>query len=161
MKTKKSAFDRIAVACLNAFILLFVFLLLAAFLYAVKPKALFRPNSELTYTLRFTMVREEYTRDLRDGDRVLDAVRKNNIGSVVAYDLSPALTETYSRKENRMRMVEYPHRVTLTLTVRAPARHTERGYTVAGIPFAIGQKISVRLPNFVGEGVVTAIEAIE
>ena len=158
MKTKKSTLDRVAVACLNVLILLFVFLLLVAFLYAVKPKSLFRPNSEVTYTLRFTMVREEYTRDLHEGDRVMDAVRKNGIGHVVAYDLSPARTETYSRRENRMRMVEYPHRVTLTLTVRAPARLTEMGYTVAGIPLTVGKKIPVRLPNFVGEGIVSAIQ---
>lgn len=157
MKTPKSTLDRVAVACLNALILLSFFLLLAAFLYAVKPKALFRPNSEVTYTLRFTMVREEYTRDLHEGDRVMDAVRKNGIGHVVAYEITPALTETYSQKENRMRMVEYPHRVTLRLTVRAPARLTEGGYTVAGIPFAVGKKISVRLPNFVGEGILDAI----
>ena len=159
MKANKGTLDRVAVACLNAIILLSVFLLLAAFLYAIKPNALFRPDSELTYTVCLSMVREEYTQDLHEGDRVLDAVRKTDIGTLLTYNLSPALTETYSKNENRMRMSEYPNRVTLTLTVRAPARHTDRGYSVAGRTLAVGQKLALRLPNFVGEGVVTAIEA--
>ena len=158
MKSKKSMLDRFAVACLNAIIFLLVFLLLGAFLYAVKPETFFRAHDELTYSVRFTIEREEFTRVLHEGDRVLDAVRKNDIGTVVAYDLSPALTETYSQKENRMRMVEYPQRVTLTLTIRAPARHTEKGYSVAGRRLAVGQKLALRLPNFVGEGTVAAIE---
>lgn len=158
MKQKSSTLDRVAVACLNAFLLLAVLLLLAVFLYAAKPRMLFRSNAEITYSVRFTMVREEYTHDLHEGDHALDAVRKTGIGTVTAYELSPALTETYSQKENRMRMTEYPHHVTLTLAIRTPARLTERGYTVAGTPLSIGQKIAVRLPNFVGEGIVTAIQ---
>ena len=158
MKKSSSRTDRIAVACINTTIILIGVLLFCGLLYAAKPRNLWKNDTELTYTVKLTAVRAEYTTDIHVGDRVLDAVGKREIGEVVAFAITPAMTETYSRNENRMRMVEYPGRVDMLLTVRCTAKKAENGYSIAGFPLVGGKTIPLRLPNFVGTGVCIQLE---
>lgn len=159
MEKKQTRLDRVAVACINTLILLVAALLFCGLLYAAKPRNLWQNDTALTYTVKLTAVRAEYTGDIHVGDTVLDAIGKREIGRVTAFSITPAMTETYSRRENRMRMVEYPGRVTVTLTIAAEARGAEGGYTIAGFPLHRGRKTPLRLPNFVGTGVCTKWEA--
>ncbi|MBQ8173846.1 MAG: DUF4330 family protein [Clostridia bacterium] len=160
MANKQSRVDRIAVTCINAFFV-FLFIALACVLfYAAKPRGILRPDTTLTYTVTFKTIRTEYTADIHEGDTVLDAVGKREIGRVVSYTVAPAMTETYSRRENRLRTVQYPEHVTLTLTVHANANREGVGYSISGFSLIGGKKIPLRLPNFVGTGVCTAITEI-
>ncbi len=158
MEKRTSRADRIAVACINTAIILIGALLFCGFIYAARPRHFSRDNLALTYTIQFSAVRAEYTGDIHAGDRVLDAVGKREIGEVVGFAISPAMTETYSRNENRLKMVEYPGRVDLLLTVRCTARQTADGYSIGGFSLAGGKKIPLRLPNFVGTGICTMLD---
>ena len=153
MEKNPSRTDRVAVACINTLMILIGALLFCGLIYAAKPRNLWKNDTTLTYTVKLTAIRAEYTGDIHIGDRVLDAVGKREIGEVVDFSITPAMTETYSRKENRMRMVEYPGRVDVVLTVRCAAREAANGYSIAGFTLTGGKRVSLRLPNFVGTGV--------
>lgn len=159
MDNKPSRVDRIAVACINTTIILIGALLFCGLIYAAKPRNLWKNDTALTYTIKLTAVRAEYTGDIHTGDRVLDAVGKREIGEVVDFTITPAMTETYSRNEKRMRMVEYPGRVDVVLTVRCAARETAGSYSISGFTLTGGKKIPLRLPNFVGTGVCMQLQS--
>lgn len=157
MANKQSRVDRIAVTCINAFFLILFSALFCLLLWAAKPRSLSSPDTTLSYTLTVRGVRTEYVTDIHEGDTVLDAVGKRTIGQVSAYSVTPALTETYSRKDNCLRLVDHPARVDLTLTVLAKAKREGAAYMIEGFSLIGGKSIPLRLPNFVGTGVCTAI----
>ncbi len=160
MAKSKTRTDRVAVVIINTLTVLFLLALVCLFFYAARPRHLLGHDTSLSYTVTLNTVRAEYTTDIHVGDRVLDAVGKREIGRVESYKITPAVTETYSRRRNCLRAVEYPDHVTLTLTVRADARREGNEYTLSGFRLFGGKSIPLRLPNFVGTGVCTAISEI-
>lgn len=148
---------RLAAALTELFLLILLASLLTAFFTAARPRRSLLERERLALTFHLPHLREEYVTDVHIGDRLLDAVGKRVLGDVCALSLSPAMTETYDREGGAVRRVPYPHRVSLVLTVVCLAVRGEDGLTVSGLSLRRGAHIPLRLPNLVGEGILTAI----
>ena len=159
MTQRKTRFDRMAVAFFDFLFILILLFLCVAFFFFARPRELAGNDTDLLYTVRFPCLRAEYATDIHTGDSVLDAVGKRQIGEVVSYSVTPALTETYDRTSGKMRRAAYPGRVTLTLSIRAKARQEEQGWSLSGLKLLRGTHLPLRLPNFSGVGTCTATEA--
>ena len=152
--------DRIAVFCINTLCILIPLSLLVAFLASMRLSSPTAQDTTLIYTVTLPTVREEYTGGLRKDVPVLDAVSKRQIGRVLSYTVTPAVTQSYSRRAGRMRLVNYPGHKTVTLTIRADGKAISGGYSLSGFTLFRGLHLSLRLPNFVGTGICTELHAI-
>ena len=128
--------------------------LLVLFLYLLRPAGWFTPKEPLFCTVRFDMVREAYVTDIHRGDTVIDAAGKRTLGVVEDFTVTPAMTETYSRRTGALAMTPYPGRVTLTLRLKASARR-EGTIEIDGLSLYRGARLALRLPNFVASGTCT------
>lgn len=155
MNARDKFTDRLMPILMDCLILLLVLALLVTFLLFLRPRAGLLPDTDLLYTVRFPLVRAEYTEDIHTGNAVMDAVGKRQIGEVVSFSVSPAVTETYDRTTGKIRPELYPGYVTLVLRIRAKARHTEEGFSLSGLTLHRGTSLPLRLPNFVGTGTCT------
>ena len=152
--------DRIAVFFIDALCILIPLSLLVAFLASMRLSSPAAQDTTLIYTVTLPTVREEYTGGLREDVPVLDAVSKRQIGRVISYTVTPAVTQSYSRRDGVMRLVEYPGHKAVTLTIRADGKSMPGGYLLSGFTLFRGLHLSLRLPNFVGTGVCTELHAI-
>ena len=155
MAKSLTRFDRAAVAVFDSFFFLFLLLLCAVFLLLAMPRASV-PTDELTYTVRFSRLREAYVTEIKEGDAVLDAVGKRSIGRVVSYTVEPAYGDSYDMAEGRLFRAPYPGYVTLTLVIRASGQVQPTGeISLSGLMLVRGRSLSLRLPNFSGTGTVS------
>ena len=159
MKASLSRTDRTAVLWINILCVLLPLALLLGFLYAARPRSTAGSDTDLLYTVTLSPVRREHVGGIAANTPVLDAVSKREIGLLVDYTITQAMTQSYSRRAGRLRMVEYPGYVTVQLTVRARGKAQPGGYSLAGFSLCRGTRVSLRLPNFVGTGVCTALHA--
>ena len=158
MNQASSRVDRIAVRLINALSILIPISLLICFLLAARPRSLAAHDIPLCYTITMPAVREEYLAGLAEDVPVMDAVSKRPIGHLISYTIEPAMTQSYSERAGRMRLVEYPGHATVRLTICAEGRAVAGGYSLAGFTLFRGKQISLRLPNFVGTGTCTVLE---
>lgn len=159
MKKSLSRTDRLAVFFIDALCMLLPLTLLVCLLFAARPKGWEKHETALVYTVTLSAVREEYVHGICPNAPVLDAVSKRPIGELIAYEITPATTQSYSKKANCMRLVDYPGYKTVTMTIRAEGKAQPGGYSLGGFSLYRGERISLRLPNFVGTGICTALEA--
>lgn len=161
MDKRISPIDRILVFCINVLCLLLPLALLVCLLLLTGPKGLRQNNdTPLLYTVTLPAVRQEHIGGICLPAPVTDAVSKRPIGELVGCEITPAMTQSYSSRAGRMRLVEYPGYKTVTLTIRASGRAGAGGYSLAGYTLYRGAQVSLRLPNFVGTGVCTALQAV-
>lgn len=159
MEGSRSRIDRAAVFLINTLSILVPLALLFCFLFAARPRSLAASDTAILYTVTLPAVREEYLGGLQKDVPVLDAVSKRPIGRLVSYTVTPALTQSYSKRAGTMRLVEYPGHATVALTIQADGRATPGGYSLSGFTLFQGERVSLRLPNFVGTGTCTALNA--
>ena len=91
---------------------------------------------------------------IKENDIVVDSISKNTLGTVLAVDYNNYYTElTYDEITGQGKMVEYTDRYNVTVTIVAQGVYTKgEGYTVNSRRVAVGEKMSLRFPDYVGEG---------
>lgn len=115
----------------------------------------------IEYTVELVGVDTDFIDRIKEGDSVIDAVSKNTLGSVKSVDYNSRYTELdYNEAEKVGVVVEYEDKVNVLITVAASATYTEgKGYAVNERRIAVGEKLSVRFPDFAGEGYCVGISA--
>lgn len=118
-------------------------------------------NIPLVYNIRLHKIRDDIALHIKQGDSIIEAVGKYNIGKItdVRYELCTA--EVFSHKENKNVISEYEGYCDISLTVSANASKSERGYSVNGYALRLGKEISLRLPDFYGVGKCVSITVSE
>jgi hypothetical protein len=116
---------------------------------------------EIEYTVRIKKVRDEFRGEgfFNEGDPVTDSATLYDIGNLVSAEYSKA-EHTAPNKFGELVVSEYPNHIDITLTVRATADITGGVYNIGGYTMTVGKKVSLRVPNFVGEGYCTAISEV-
>ena len=158
MKQTLSRTDRLVVFFMDTLCILIPLSLLICLLLAAKPRQLDPGKTELLYTVTLSAVREEYLHGIQIGAPVLDAVSKRPIGELIDCEITQATTQSYSKRAGCMRRVAYPGFQTVTMTIRARGAAMPGGYSLGGFTLYRGERISLRLPDFVGTGVCTALD---
>ena len=157
-KTKKKGSFNV-IDLLLVLIALFVVL---AMLYVFAPfsavKNLFTAEEKtIEYTVEFIGVDKDFIDTIKKNDVVVDAVSKNHIGVVQAADYNNPYTEFEAiQKENNEglegTLVEHPDKCNVLVTISADAKYSEGdGYRINEYRIAIGEKMSLVFPNYMGE----------
>ncbi len=170
VKKKKGRFNFI-----DLILILILVAVVATLIYVFSPESrirdLFKDNEKkIQYTVEITNVDEKYIDLIKEGDVVGDSVTKSSIGKVEAvyaegyteFILEEA-TETneegttvpkYSIGER-----EYPGKYNIIVTVVVTADFDENeGYTVNSTRIAVGEKMYLKFPGYVGEGYCIGID---
>ncbi len=136
----------------DVLLLLFVAAIIFVAVNIVSPRSLISKlrgdnTRAIEYTVELVGVDSEFADKVKEGNTVIDAVSKNNIGSVKSVE-----NNVYFQLEEGT-VVEYDDKINLLITVSATATYTEgKGYAVNERRIAVGEKLSVRFPDFAGEG---------
>lgn len=139
-------------------LILVILLIVASLVYLFFPTSWIRSitadkSADIQYTIEMRGVDEEFINNINENDTVLDSVSKSNIGTVVAVDYSMRYTELTYNEEGQGILAEYPGKYNVIVTISATAEFNKgEGYTVNGKRIAVGEKVSARFPNYLGEG---------
>ena len=151
---------------IDVLIILAVLLLGAIVVNIVAPTAWFKElisGSEqvIQYTVEFTGVDRDFVDNINENDTVVDSVSKFSLGSVTAVDNnSHYRVLSYNEKTDEGGYVTYQDRYNVLVTVTVTADYEEgKGFTVGDRRIAVGEKLSLRFPNFVGEGYCIGVSA--
>ena len=158
------------------FILVVLVLLVIAILIQVfSPISLIKnlasnQTKEIQYTIEFLGVDQEFIDRIQESDVVINSVSKNNMGTVVAVDYNTKYSELqYVEVEtaedaavgvqNQGILSEHPNKYNLLVTISATANYQkESGYSVNAIRIAVGEKLSLRFPDYIAEGYCIGLE---
>ncbi len=139
-----------------------VLLIIGALIYVFLPSSAIKSITadkkvDIDYAIEIIGVDEEFITNIKQNDTVLDSVSKNALGTVTAVDYSIQYTELKYNEENTENNVGVLSPVmgkyNIIITISATADYEEgSGYSVNGTRIAVGEKIYLRFPNYLGEG---------
>lgn len=102
------------------------------------------------YTLVFTSQPNAVTGMIKEGDTLRDKDGKDNIGTVISVQSAPHSELSYHYTDGSAYMADTPDYSDVIVTVRADAKHTERGYYIGSSRLLVGLPIEVRSAAFTG-----------
>ncbi len=147
---------------IDLIIVVVILLVLATVIYVFAPfrwiQTMVKSETRtIQYTVEITNVDETFIDKIKENDLVVDAVSKNNLGSVSqGVDSHIQYTELgYKIEDNQTTgvLVKYPNRYNLVVTISATADYVEgSGYSVNGCRIAVGEKMFLRFPDYSCEG---------
>ena len=145
---------------------LIILLAIATLVYIFSPVSFIEGlvNNEsrtVQYTVEISKVDEDFINKIKENDTVVDSVSKNTIGTVTAVDYNTKYSELQlietklddgSVKKSGT-LVEYPKKYNVIVTITANAEYSSgEGYTVNAKRIAVGEKMSLRFPDYICEG---------
>ena len=142
-------------------------LLLGGIIYLVSPFSLIKDwiskeDKNIRYEVEFTNVDEKFIDKLKAGDVVIDGVSKSSLGTIEKVDtnkysilgVEPVVNDGGEQTgEYKSVMIVYPDKYNVKVTISASANFYEgKGYTVNSTRIAVGEKLSLKFPEFAGVG---------
>ena len=146
VKKKKGAFNAV-----DALIILLVVGIAAIFIVSrLSFNEAAGEKIKLEYTVAIEGVDKDFVDKISAGERVYDSSSKSLLGTVSSLENeTPYSVYEYDTETGEMVKRSYPDRYTVTVTVSAKAQFVEGvGYSVGGCRVAVGQKMSLRFPNY-------------
>ncbi|MBR2387841.1 MAG: DUF4330 family protein [Clostridia bacterium] len=142
---------------IDVLIILAIVLLGAIVLNLFFPNGLFKSSSvekKIQYTVEFVGVDEAFVDKIKENDSVIDSVAKYNLGSVMTVDSSMPYTELkYDNEAGVGHLAAFEDKYNVLVTVSVVAEYNEgEGYSVGDRRIAVGEKLSLRFPNYASEG---------
>lgn len=113
-----------------------------------------RQEKEIQYTVEFLGVDEMFVDMIKENDVVIDAVSKYSVGTVMVVDRNTPYTELEYDNENKVGVLAtYENKYNVLVTISVVAEYNEgAGYSVGGRRIAVGEKFSLRFPDYASEG---------
>lgn len=109
----------------------------------------------IQYVVEIKGVDEEFVEMIKENNAVIDSVSKNELGTVVAIDKSTKYSElSYTKIEDNYVgvLVEHPTKYNLIVTISASGEHESgSGYSINTRRIAVGEKLSLKFPNYTCE----------
>lgn len=148
------------------FLIVIVLLIIATVIYVFAPfsrlNALVKSEAHsIEYTVEFLGVDEALISKIQENDAVLNAVSKNTMGTVIAVDYHTKYTELQYMEQNEQNvgvLAEHPSKYNVIITVTATADYVAgSGYSIHGSRIAVGEKLSLRFPDYACEGYCIAV----
>lgn len=116
-------------------------------------------SSTVTYTVELTNISEDLSDSFQVGDKLVDGVKKYDMGTVTAVEIRPYTVQNADVADQKYIDAEVPGKVTALLTVKSSC--TISGGTIktaSGFTVRIGASVSVKGPGYMGTGTLVAIE---
>ena len=162
VKTKKFKFNFVDVALICVIISIVI-----AVIYFLPSTSWLKDKGrtqdrKIQYTIEILDVDKDFFDNILAGEIVIDSVTKANIGNVFSINNNEKYTEyeyIEQKDTEKLTPIEYGDRFNLQITIEATAKYvTDEGYNVNGTRIAVGEKMYVRFPNFIGEGYCIGID---
>jgi len=112
----------------------------------------------ITYTLELQGMRYGSAELIRVGDTLIDNVERRALGTIVSFELQPAMMLQSSLVTGDRVIVEVPERIDAILTVSALATVTDSQISADGFPLRVGARVSVNGPLYNGTGFIAYVE---
>ena len=105
------------------------------------------------YSIEILGVDEEFLECIKENDKVLDSVTKNDLGTVTAVDYGIQYTQLeYSNEAQAGVLSPVAGKYNVIVTISATAEFEQgEGYSVNGKRIAAGEKIAARFPSYTCE----------
>ncbi len=159
----------------DLFVLLLIITLIAALIYAFSPwnfikSKLNSDKEKVEYVVKIENVDvalQEVKNIISAGQTVLYAETGKEIGHVIGFEFDEAKTLSYKKDQGYGDeivgdMSDISDKCTLLLIINVDADYKKDvGYTANGQRIAVGEKLSVKLPNFSGNGICTDISLLQ
>lgn len=149
---------------IDVLIILAIILLVAIVASIIAPTSLFgafstNSTETIQYTVEFSGVDMAFVNNIADNDNVVDAVSKFSLGSVAAIDNNSNYRALqYNESTGTGSFAVYKDKYDLLVTITVDAEYKEgEGYFVNDRRIAVGEKLSLRFPNYIGEGYCVGI----
>ena len=115
----------------------------------------------IEYEVLITRVREEFRGNVNVGDKVVDSVKLMEIGEVtnVRYDDSQFIISELASTEIYYPTI--PEHLDMTVNMRAEATVSNGLYMINGYHVAVGELVSIRVPNYTGSGYCTMVREVK
>lgn len=152
---------------IDVLIILAIVLLGAIVVNLFLPEAIFKSSKnttrEIQYTVEFVGVDEAFIDKIKENDNAIDSVSKYSVGKVILVDRNTLYSELQYDEENhagKFAVYEDKYNVLVTISVMADY-HEGEGYSVGGKRIAVGEKFSLRLSDYAGEGYCINLSAAQ
>ena len=111
-------------------------------------------EEQIQYTVELLAVDEAFIYNIAENNVVIDAVSKHELGKVINVDNNTHYSELkYNENEALGWLSPYPDKYNMLVTITVNAEYDEgEGYSVGDRRIAVGEKLSLRFPNFSAEG---------
>lgn len=145
-------------------VILTVLLLCAIALSFFSPASVFDKLSKknevtIQYTVELLGVDEDFIEKIKEENTVVDSVSKNSLGKVKAVDAStPHSVLLYDQTSDAGVLSQYPDKYNVLVTIETVCDYAQtEGYSVNGKRIAVGENMSLRFPDYTGEGYCISI----
>ena len=115
------------------------------------------------YTVEAADLDEAWSEAVKQGDPVVDRIKKYSVGTVEDVEVTPALRSVINYDAETLDQVEIPGRVTLYITIAAEAVVEDNDGDInidGGYILKVGNTASLKTPSFTFSGAVVAVERI-
>ena len=164
-KNKKFRFNFV-----DAALIIIVILAIVALIYVFSPDSWFKgvtktEERNITYTVEIIGVDEDFIYKINEGDTVGDAVSKSTIGKVSVvdrntkyyeyglYEVVEVAEDGTETKNTEFGAIEYDGKNNLIVSIEVNADYVKGdGYSVNSTRIAVGEKLSLKFPEFTCEG---------
>ena len=147
----------------DVLLILFILLIVVVCINLLSPisylKKLTADNTHLVeYTVEISGVDKAYLESVKANDVVMDSVSKQNVGTVTAVDCNTPYAQLVYDEVNDVGVLaehvnESHERYNMLITITVECTYEEgQGYLVHDRRIAVGEQMSLRFPNFLGEG---------
>ena len=149
------------------FLILIILVIIATVVYVFAPLSRLKTWAKqethaVEYTVEVLGVDEALINKIKENDAVLDSVSKNQMGTVIAVDYNTKYTELQCIQQNDQTvgvLAEHPSKYNIIITISATADYLEEsGYSISGSRIAVGEKLSLRFPDYACEGYCIALD---
>jgi hypothetical protein len=164
VKTKKKGGFNIIDFLIIIIVLAFVFVIINL----VSPLSVFKKFFvDQTYTIRYTVefvcVDEQYIDMIAENDTVVDSVSKHSLGRVDVVDNSTVYTTLeYNEANGSGSLSTHDGKYNVLVTITAEGSYSKgEGYSINGKRIAVGEKMSLRFPDYAAEGYCVTLSVNE
>lgn len=162
-KDKKGKFNFV-----DFLLIVIVLAIIAATVYVFVPKSWFGKivaddTQDILYTVEIIGVDQKFAGNIKENNNVIDNVSKSSIGTVkaVSVDSYSELKYVYDNPESTEgsgKLVTYDDKHNLVVTISASALYNKgEGYYIGSCRMAVGEKLSLRFPDYSCEAYCIAI----
>ena len=115
----------------------------------------------IEYEVSIMRIREEFRGNINVGDKVVDSVKLMEIGEITNVQYSDSVYIISELNSTEIRYPIYPEHLDMTMTIRAEAVLKDGLYMINGYHIAVGELVSIRVPNFTESGYCTTIREVK
>ena len=146
------------------FLLLIILAVIAALVVYIVPglseKLVDRDETEITFTIEFKGVDEDFASNISVGDSVHDSSKNYLLGEVKAVESYAYTVLIYNEETGAAEMREIAGKKNIIVTVTATAVYTDgEGYSVGGERIAVGREYYIRMSGFGGSAYCIGVSA--